>query len=473
MRFVGVFVLLYLFLYILIGFWMSRRNKTMDDHMVAGRKMPMPIAGASMAANMVGTGVTLGVAEIAYKDGITGVFYPLLLMVALAVSMWIASHRFRASNHYTLPEMMGTYFGPKTRMILGIANSLKWIGPIAAQYLAAGVAVKTITGWDLKTTIILSALAIMTYVILGGLWAVAVSNLIQLSTVYVGLVIMFFAFHFEFGGFSSVLSMLPENYSDPFAAGSIALTAWIGVVVGLGFVDQVWLQVSAAVRTPRDARNAGVLATFLVIPVGFLSVYLGLVSRIELPGIDPKMALPELVIQNYPNLFGSLFVAAILAAAMSTDAWIQSAAVMLTQDTYHVIRKDATERELNRFLNFATIGIGLAGLGIALLWKGGIVMLVMASLMLGSSVYIAPLLVQWFAPTKFTQEQGFRLILFLMVVGIILMFAPKEYWFGVHPILSLGMLGYLVTLIRLWTLKSGNLRVAENNPIPAVQEETP
>jgi SSS family solute:Na+ symporter len=96
-----------------------------------------------------------------------------------------------------------------------------------------------------------------------------------------------------------------------------------------GFISQAWVQKSAAVETPAKAKWSGLLAGLLIIPIGFLAVFAGLIARITLPEINPAMAVPNVMLTIFPPVIGGIFLAAVIAACMScADSWIHSSATV-------------------------------------------------------------------------------------------------------------------------------------------------
>ncbi|WP_366924228.1 sodium:solute symporter family protein [Metallumcola ferriviriculae] len=445
----NVAICIYLLLVVLLGIVGILKTKTFEDHVVANRELPWGIAALSIAATLIGTGATLGVGEMAYKIGISSMLYPTILGVSLLVSMFVAAARFRASNCYTIPELLSADYGETSRYVLAVATILRWVGPTAAQFLAAGVVLTSITGWDLTITIIVSACVILFYTILGGMWSASITDALQVIVIYIALVLLSTLTIKEFGGMSQLLSKLPSEFSSWTNVGIVPLTSWLGGLISLGFVSQPWLQRCASVTTPKNAVKAGILAGLLVLPVGLLSAYVGVLARVQLPGLDAKAAVPAVIMNTFSPFVAGIFVASIIAAAMScADSWIHSSATLMVKDIYLRIKPNASSKEVYRMTVYSTIFVGILALVLALMWKGGIIMLVMFTGVWSSVIYIGPLLVSWFLPIKLKPRVGLGIMLFLLVLGPVLLFSPN-YIFKVHPNFSLAIIALAVTVISL------------------------
>ena len=159
-------VIIYLSVCMLLGFAGKFRTKNSEDYALAGRKMPAWMATLSIAATLVGSGVTVGVGELGYSVGISGILYPTILGISLFFSMWLAAARFRKSLKYTIPEMLEDYYGPSARIIVAIIGIIIFIPPTAAQFLVAGMILSTLTGISQAVAISIAAFVIIAYVLI-------------------------------------------------------------------------------------------------------------------------------------------------------------------------------------------------------------------------------------------------------------------------------------------------------------------
>jgi SSS family solute:Na+ symporter len=287
----------------LLGFAGKLRTKSSEDYALAGRKMPAWMATLSIAATLVGSGVTVGVGELGYSVGISSILYPTILGICLFFSMWLAAARFRKSLKYTIPEMLEDYYGPSARIIVAIIGILIFIPPTAAQFLVAGMILSTLTGISQGLAISIAAVVIIAYVMIGGMWAIGYTDAFQMLFIYLGLILLAIFSIIKFGGYGTILAQLPAGHSSWSAIGPIRLTAYLGVLLMFGFISQAWIQKSAAVETPAKAKWSGLFAGLLIFPIGFLAVFAGLIARITLPEINPAMRFdsPDHASGNQPR----------------------------------------------------------------------------------------------------------------------------------------------------------------------------
>ena len=437
---------IYLFLCLGIGLYAKRRTRTAKDFLIASRRLPIWIASLTLAATLIGSGVTIGVGELGYEAGVSAMLYPTILGVSLLISMLIASAKFRREGYYTVPEALEKHYGLGARVWVCGAGLIALIPAVAAQFLAAGAILTALTGISLHLMVIVGGIVILAYVVLGGMWAISWTDALQMIIIYIGLTSMAIFSIVHFGTMGTLTAGLPPIYSSWTGVGSIYLSAWIACLLMLVYISQPWLQRSASITSPKNARKAGVIAALLVLPIGFLAVYAGLVARITMPGIDPMLAVPSILLTYFPAFIGGFFCAAIIAACMScADSWIHSAATIFTIDVYkRLINPKASERRMFFYSRIICLAIGLGGLSSALLFEGGIIFLVLLGVMMGSCLYIGPLLVAWFSPLKLKKNAGLAIIIIVTIVGIV-WFLSYPWPFGIHPALPATLIGYGLT----------------------------
>ncbi len=82
-------IILYFVGLLSVGFIASRKAKTKEDYLVAGRSLPLPMFTACMAAVVIGGGATLGGTELAYKSGISGIWLGGMYAISIFLLAWL------------------------------------------------------------------------------------------------------------------------------------------------------------------------------------------------------------------------------------------------------------------------------------------------------------------------------------------------------------------------------------------------
>ena len=216
-------------------------------------------------------------------------------------------------------------------------------------------------------------LVALVYTLLGGLWAVAITDTIQfvlmMVTVAIGMVLLMG----DVGGFAAVQEIAAEGYFKPLGGMPIWLliayvASLISVLVDPGFYQRIF-----AARSARQARNAIFIAIGIWLAYDWLVTAGGMLAKAAvhqgmLPaGLHPNDALLSAVIMALPVGLVGVFLAGVLATAMSTmDSYSLVAGTNLAYDVYRPLRNpDATDDELMRHTKIGIVISWIAGFALA------------------------------------------------------------------------------------------------------------
>jgi len=213
---------------------------------------------------------------------------------------------------------------------------------------------------------------------MGGLFAVAWTDLIQGMLMVGALVFLPIVGIAKIGGFSQMIAQLSDGWGKDFISLAGGRTGWpllAGVVgmlgIGLGYPGQPHVLVRfMAIRRPRDVRKGALITVVWSILSLYGAVMVGLAARAYLttdPG-DPERVMPLLAIQVLPPWLAGVMIAAAMAAMMSTaDSMLLVAAASIVQDFYHkLFGKGVSERKLVRVSRLVTLLIGAVAFVLAL-----------------------------------------------------------------------------------------------------------
>ena len=377
----------YLVLTLVLGIWLSRRNRGEEDYFLAGRRLNGWLAGASMAATTFSIDTPLYVAGLIGSRGLAGNWEWWsfgLAHVAMAVVFAPLWRRTGVLTDAAFTELR--YGGPAAAWLRGIkafllALPVNCIG-IGYAFLALRKVVEAlglVSGqpifWGITDTVGLLALVavlVLAYTVAGGLWAVVVTDLVQLVLALVGALAVAVAALHAAGGMDALLDQL-EGLGRPEL---LSLVPWswdgdgfrwlygsgISVPMFLSYVAVQWwsfrrsdgggefIQRMLATRDEQQARLAGWV--FLVVNYlirSWLWVVVALAALVLLPEqSDWELSYPALAVSLLPPVALGLVVVSLVAAFMSTvSTSVNWGASYLTHDLYErFIRPQAGPREL-------------------------------------------------------------------------------------------------------------------------------
>ena len=393
----------YLVLTLVLGLWLARRNSGEEDYFVAGRRLSGWLAGASMAATTFSIDTPLYVAGLIGSRGLAGNWEWWsfgLAHVAMAVVFAPLWRRSGVLTDAAFTELR--YGGPAAAWLRGIkafllALPVNCIG-IGYAFLALRKVVEALgivsgspaafgvpdTLWLLAVV----ALMVLAYTVAGGLWAVVVTDLVQLILALLGALAVAVAALHAAGGMGGLLEQL-EGMNRPELLSLVPWTiedggvhwlegAGISVPMFLAYIAVQWwsfrrsdgggefIQRMLATRDEQQARLAGWV--FLVVNYlvrSWLWVVVALAALVLLPDQgDWELSYPALAVQLLPPVALGLVVMSLVAAFMSTvSTSVNWGASYLTHDLYQrFIRPNAGSGELLLVGQLTTVL--LLGLGV-------------------------------------------------------------------------------------------------------------
>jgi high affinity choline transporter 7 len=366
----------------------NKRGKT-DDMLVAGRAMPLWISMFTMTATWVGGGYITGTAENIYKSGFVWTQAPWCYSVSLIVGGIFYAKKMRRYEFMTMLDPLEARFGKRMASLLYVPAVLGEIFWSAAILTALGTTFGMILGLSFTVSIIFSAVVALAYTVVGGLWAVAHTDVLQLSIMFIGLFLTLpFAFSHVGGvsqafthyaeGMQGSMSLFPPlmGWKDP-SWGDMYWNWWdFALLLILGGIP--WQSYFQRVLSARDENvamwlsiTAGILCAVAAIPPTLIGIAGYNADWKALGTTAPEnssMILTYVFKYMTPNFVGAIALGGLAAAVMAAvAASMLSASGMAAWNVYRpLLRPQANQAQLDRIIKRAIIIIGSAATLIAL-----------------------------------------------------------------------------------------------------------
>ncbi|WP_020528802.1 sodium:solute symporter family protein [Flexithrix dorotheae] len=321
-------IIAYLLFTLLIGIWASRFVKNSEDFVLAGRRLPLPLAASALFATWFGSETILGSSSEFMSHGLLGVIEdPFGASLCLfLVGLFFARPLYKMKI-LTFGDFYRIKFGRKTEFVASLLLVPSYFGWIAAQFVAIGLLLNVVAGIPTAIGMVLGAGAVVVYTYIGGMWAISVTDFIQTIIIIGGL--LFLAFHIgqAAGGFSQVIDNTPPDFfsilpKPEFTSILAYLAAWI--TIGLGSIPQqdIFQRVMAA-KSEKVAVTASHIGGFMYLTIGFIPLFIGLCAKQLYPELlsgDSQLALPFVVLNHTNTFVQTMFFGALLSAIMSTSS---------------------------------------------------------------------------------------------------------------------------------------------------------
>jgi solute:Na+ symporter, SSS family len=270
------FILLtYFTMMIGIGIYSFFRIKNVSDYYISGKNSPWWQVSGSLFATIIGGSAILGTFEICRKAGWAGIWFLSSASAGLFVLAMIAGKVSRL-GHFTLPEMIGLFYGRKAERTATMMIPVAWLGVIAVQIIAGA---KTLSGLNLmsyREGALLCGLVFIFYTLIGGQKSVLLTDFIQALIILGGTSVLFAMniIHIRENVHPSVTpgALFNENFNltDLLV---LLVTYSVTFVVGPDIYTRIF-----SARNEKTARNSVVLVAFIIIPFAFMLTFLGVTA---------------------------------------------------------------------------------------------------------------------------------------------------------------------------------------------------
>lgn len=381
-----------------VGVWASRRKPSggggdLQELMLAGRSLPLWVGLITMTATWVGGGYINGTAERAFSSGViwgaqAGIGYSLSLVLGgLLFARVMRRHGFA-----TLIDPLESRYGKLPAAVLMVPAVLAEVFWSAAILVALGTTFGTVLGFDLRTAILISGAVAIAYTVVGGLRAVAYTDVLQLLLIVVGLGIAIPFVTSAAGGVTALLGQAGDELRRGFSDHREAVTYgdWMILLILGGIPWNVYFQRVLSTRDESEAVKlsvrAGVLCALMALPpliIGLAGARLdwaaigaspeaaafggaeGVIASLE---ATPSLILPYMLRLAVPDWVAIIGLGAIAAAVMSSvDSSILSASSLVAWNGYRrLIKPDASAREVTVLVRVLVVVLGAFAMFMAL-----------------------------------------------------------------------------------------------------------
>jgi SSS family solute:Na+ symporter len=372
---IGV-VLVYVGIMIALGYLSYRRTERGDieDYFLIGRHLTPVIGILTVFATFQSGYFMFGNVGFFYQYGFPWVLGSLASSPLVVVFMWYFGSRFwvvsKKFGHITVPRMFGHYYQSDTiRAILAVLTVVFLIPYIVVQLLAGGLALEGITNGvvSYELGVAFMTLIIIIYTVIGGFRAVTWTDSVQGVFFFLMIWALMAYFLFQHGGIGGFFTDFVNQYPQALSYGgflginiiTLHLALFIAFTVGFIFQPEFYRRAIASkdLRTLRTiAVGTGVIVLLAYIP----TMFVGFGIRMSLPGIEnPDAALPQFLGSQLP-FFGTIIIAAAIAAMMSTaDSLLCTISATVVDDFYRpYINPDANGKMLE-YVGWAVIVVSM------------------------------------------------------------------------------------------------------------------
>jgi SSS family solute:Na+ symporter len=350
--------------------WVSREKagheKDTSDYFLASKNLPWWAIGASLIAANISAEQIVGMSGSGYAIGLAIASYEWMAALTLLIVGKFFLPIFLKNHIYTMPQFLERRYGKVLPVIMALfwlalyvfvnLTSIIWLGSIAVNKVA---------GIDQNVALIILGSFALLYQIRGGLKAVALTDIVQVTLLVLGGLVVAYLTLTQIGGgdlfrgFHQLVTTAPDHFhmilkkGDPHYIDLPGLSVliggmWIANVAYWGF-NQYIIQRALAAKSLDEAQRGVIFAAFLKLLMPVIIVLPGIAAVVLAPGLPkPDEAYPTMMRLLPPGLLGLVFAALVAAIIASTASKINSIATIFTLDLYAKFRGEKTRAEDDR-----------------------------------------------------------------------------------------------------------------------------
>ncbi len=362
------------------------KNKTSSQFTTGGGKLPTWVVGMSIFATFVSSISFLALPGKAYMSDWNALVFSFAIPVAAILAAKFFVPLYRSLGSVSAYNYLEVRFGGWARIYASLCYILTQLMRTGAILLLLALPLNALFGWNIKTIIIVTGIAVTIYSMMGGIQAVIWTDAIQGIILVVGALICAGLLTFSMPeGPSQIFEIAAANHK--FSLGSLGAsvsesTFWVVLIYGLFInlqnygIDQNFVQRYMTTSSEKKAKSSALFGALLYVPVSVIFFYIGTAlfsyytARPDLlpANIDGDKVFPHFIVNGLPTGLTGLLIASIFAAGMSTvSTSINSTATIVLSDYYQkYFEKNTNEKSEMKVLYIASVIFGVLGILISL-----------------------------------------------------------------------------------------------------------
>ena len=386
-----VIILLYFAVILWIARWASRdtsKSGAAADYFLAGKDQGWLVVGASLFASNIGSEIILGVSGAGARADMPMANFEIIASLVLILLGWVFVPFYLRTGVFTMPEFLEKRYSRACRNYLSVVSILAYVITKISLIIFAGALVFETMGIPFWTGAIITVIATGFYTVLGGLRAVIYTDMVQAFILILGTIaVTWFGIH-QLGGWDGMIQTLEtaaqqpgnppaERFFNLWRPVTDSDYPWTGMLFGAPILgvwywctDQYIVQRTLSAKDVSNARKGALFAGYLKLLPVFIFFIPGVIAyallqegTIEFSLSNADQALPTMITNFLPMGIKGLAIAGLLAALMSSlSSAFNSSSTLLTIDFYKHYRPRATDRNMVRFGQLATVVLVIVSL---------------------------------------------------------------------------------------------------------------
>ncbi len=411
-------VFIYPLILIAVSLWRSRGVKSHEDFAVAGRSVPVVLLIGTLVCTWIGSGSLFGGAGLAYRSGISELWFSFGGWVGLMAAYFLAG-RVRKIAQYTVPDLLEQRYNAAARVLGTVAIVLAYVTIAAYQFRGGGWILSIVTDGAISPQlgVLITATAIVTFTALAGMVSIVTVDIFNGIIITLAVLLALPYMVFEMGGIGAVIELLPAEHTTPLGGHNVLWVFGVAMPTFLLILGESGMyQKFFSAKNARAARQAvlGMVVGIVVIETAL--ALLAIVGRAAFPDLMDQTsvvgrAASETVIlyvarHGLPVFGGAVLLAAAIAIVLSTgNTFLLVPSTNVSRDLYErFINPNATDKQKVNLQRAFIVIFGGVGLLLLTQFETVLSMALYAYSLVGAS--LTPALLACFLWKRVTPQGG-------------------------------------------------------------------
>ncbi len=385
-------------IYIALALLPRKHIKNKTDYFLAGRNLGVLKATCTLIATQLGAGLLLGTSQQAYNMGLYSLLFTFGISIGLIILGCGLAGKLRSLQIVTTTQIFEKkYHSPLLRKLASLLVTFTLCGILVGNMVASKSLMHSL-GFESDFFFALFWLFIIVYTMVGGLHAVVLTDLVQVTfivLVFVGITLFsFFAPHHIFS--FSTLGAIQDQFSGHLPPASHLINILLMPAL-FALFEQDLAQIFFASKTKTVATVTAIITTFFMLTFGLIPIYLGMQAKLMGLAVSSDHSPLLEMVKHITGPFMVVMVASgILAAIASTaDALLCAIGANLTQDFSFAFLRLSPVVESKT----VTFAMGIIVFGASYLMSKNIINILVSSYSIPVSILLVSILAAYFMPT--------------------------------------------------------------------------
>jgi SSS family solute:Na+ symporter/sodium/proline symporter len=428
-------VILYPLILLGISLWRARALTSHDDFTVAGRSVPVYMLVGTLVCTWIGSGSLFGASGLAYRTGISELWFSSGAWAGLIVAYFLAP-RVRRIADYTVPDLLERRYNATARVLGTIVIILAYVAIASYQFRGGGWILAIVTDGAITPLqgMLITAAAIVLFTALAGMVSIVSVDIFNGIAITVGVFLALPYMVWKLGGIGGVIDRLPAEHLTVLGGHNMLWVVGIAMPTFLLLLGESGMyQKFFSAKDENAARKAVAGMVIGVVLIEAALAFLAITGRAANPDLlgtseiigraASETVILDIARNQLPLAMGAIVLAAGIAIVLSTgNTFLLVPSTNASRDIYQrFINPDADEKKMLIIQRACIVAFGVIGLLLQTQFDQVLELALYAYSLVGAS--LTPALLAAFMWKRVTPQGGTACVAggFVTVIGLVVM----------------------------------------------------